>query len=103
MQIDSVNATLNERGSRYGKYSDVARVTQRLMSIVQSERNYEHLSDEHKTSLFMIFNKIARAVNGDPDYTDNWHDISGYATLAENACKTAPVTPQAVLDAEVVE
>lgn len=35
----------------------------------------------------MICNKIARAVNGDPQYFDNWRDIAGYATLAEKACE----------------
>lgn len=31
----------------------------------------------------MIFQKISRIVNGDPDYADNWHDIQGYARLVE--------------------
>jgi hypothetical protein len=31
----------------------------------------------------MIQHKIARILNGDPTYTDNWHDIAGYATLVE--------------------
>ena len=35
----------------------------------------------------MICNKIARAVNGDPQYFDNYRDIAGYATLAERACE----------------
>ena len=84
MNIDS---TLNERGARYGNYSDVASTTQQLMSIVESGANYEHLNAEQKTSLFITCNKIARAVNGDPNYIENWHDIAGYATLAERACE----------------
>ena len=31
----------------------------------------------------MIFNKIARQINGAKDYPDNFHYIAGYATLAE--------------------
>ncbi len=79
----SINETLNERGARYGNYSDVAGTTQQLMSIVECGANYKHLNAEQKTSLFMICNKMARIVNGDPSYIDNWHDISGYATLVE--------------------
>ena len=79
----SINETLNERGERYGNYSDVAGTTQQLMAIVECGANYEHLNAEQKTSLFMICNKIARIVNGDPNYIDNWHDIAGYATLVE--------------------
>lgn len=31
----------------------------------------------------MIATKMARIVNGDPDYLDNWHDIQGYAKLVQ--------------------
>ena len=85
--MTDINTTLNERGSRYGNYSEVAGVTQALNAIVESGANYEHLNAEQKTSLFMICNKIARAVNGDPQYFDNYRDIAGYATLAERACE----------------
>ena len=95
----SINETLNERGERYGNHSDVAGTTQQLMSIVECGANYEHLNAEQKTSLFMICNKIARAVNGDPQYFDNYRDIAGYATLAERACE-AVEKPRAILEAE---
>jgi len=84
--MSGIDSTLNERGERYGSYSDVAGTTQQLVSIVESGASYKHLNAEQKTSLFMICNKIARAVNGDPQYFDNWHDIAGYATLAEKSC-----------------
>jgi len=29
----------------------------------------------------MIFSKIARILNGDPNHLDSWTDIAGYATL----------------------
>ena len=85
--MNDVDSTLNERGARYGNYSDVSGTTQQLMSIVECGTNYEHLNAEQKTSLFMICNKIARAVNGDPNYIENWHDIAGYSTLAERVCE----------------
>jgi len=81
--MNEIDSTLSERGERYGNYSDVAGTTQQLMAIIECGANYEHLNAEQKTSLFMICNKMARIVNGDPSYTDNWHDISGYATLVE--------------------
>ena len=42
------------------------------------------LAPHQKESLEMIQHKIARILNGDPNYSDSWHDISGYATLVEN-------------------
>ena len=32
----------------------------------------------------MIFSKISRMACGDPDYSDNMHDIIGYAKILEN-------------------
>lgn len=49
--MSNINTTLNERGARYGNYSDVAGVTQALVSIVESGASYEHLNAEQKTSL----------------------------------------------------
>lgn len=85
--MSEIDSTLNERGARYGNYSNVAGTTQQLMAIVESGAIYEHLNAEQKTSLFMICNRIAWAVNGDPNYIENWRDIAGYATLAERACE----------------
>ena len=31
----------------------------------------------------MILHKLARVLNGDPNYADNWHDIQCYAKLVE--------------------
>jgi len=84
--MNNVSNTLSVRGSRYGEYSDVAKVTQDLMGVIEDAKSFSKLNDCQKTSLFMICNKIARAVSGDPNYEDNWHDIAGYATLAEKEC-----------------
>jgi hypothetical protein len=39
------------------------------------------LTPDQQEALDMIFHKIGRIVNGDPDYADSWIDIAGYATL----------------------
>ncbi|MEI1732899.1 DUF6378 domain-containing protein [Acinetobacter baumannii] len=79
----SIQKTLQQRGERYGDFAEVAATTQALMAVIDSAYNSEQLDDSMKTSLFMICNKMARIVNGDPNYIDNWHDIAGYATLVE--------------------
>ena len=100
--MNEIDNTLNERGERYGNYSDVAGTTQHLMSIVECGANYEHLNAEQKTSLFMICNKIARAVNGDPNYIENWHDIAGYSTLIEKSLMTTEGATNAKVVAQKV-
>jgi len=100
--MSDVDNTLNERGERYGNYSNVAGTTQQLMSIVERGANYGHLNAEQKTSLFMICNKIARAVNGDPNYIENWHDIAGYSTLIEKSLMTTEGATNAKVVAQKV-
>ena len=79
----SINKTLEQRGERYGKFKDVAATTYALQEILRNAKNHEHMIDDQVIALDMICNKMARIVNGDPSYSDNWHDISGYATLVE--------------------
>lgn len=82
----AVEDTLQERGSRYGDFSDNARIHQGILRGLLTEVGYDKLSDAHKSALDNIVQKIARIVNGDPNYKDNWHDIAGYAKLAEDRC-----------------
>ena len=79
----SINKTLEQRGERYGKFKDVAATTYALQEILRYAKSYEHMSDDQVIALDMICNKMARIVNGDPNYIENWHDIAGYATLVE--------------------
>lgn len=39
------------------------------------------LAPDQRESLEMVMHKIARIINGDPNYADSWHDIAGYAKL----------------------
>jgi hypothetical protein len=39
------------------------------------------LMPDQREALEMIAHKIARIVNGDPNYADSWLDIAGYAQL----------------------
>ncbi|WWO60477.1 hypothetical protein [Stenotrophomonas phage SOVA965] len=83
--MNTVDSTLEERGTRYGSYVDVSQTTADLFSILcERMEGRDDLHAYHIEALHMICNKMARAVCGDPMYADNWHDISGYARLVEN-------------------
>lgn len=81
---DSINATLEERGARYGSFRGHASITQRLKEAMQTHPKYEELSVSQTESLEMIAHKIGRIINGDPNYADSWVDIAGYAQLIVN-------------------
>ena len=82
----SVDTTLAERGKRYGNFDGHAEITQSLKLIMHTTKNWDSLSSDKKEALDMIVHKIGRILNGDPEYKDSWHDISGYAKLAEDNC-----------------
>lgn len=80
----SIDKTLNERGSRYGDFTDHARICQSLKRTMMRQPGWDRLPDIHKQALDVIADKIARILSGDPLYADNWHDIQGYAKLVED-------------------
>ena len=90
---DTVNATLSERGNRYGDFTDHARISQELQDVMHNTPNWDKLDPVKKEGLILIVHKIARALNGDPEYQDNWHDIQGYARLIEERCVVEQVCP----------
>jgi hypothetical protein len=77
----NINETLAVRETRYGEYIEVAAIAQNLKFVMQQSANWNQLEADQMESLDMIANKIARILNGDPNYDDSWHDIAGYATL----------------------
>jgi hypothetical protein len=77
--------TLNERGSRYGSYSDVIEARSRIMEILtqHNERSgLELLNNKFYIAMNDIVLKLVRA-SASPNYKDSWHDIQGYAHLIE--------------------
>jgi len=77
--------TLQERGARYGAFSEHAQIAQ---SIQDGYRIYPEkwnkLPPVVKQGLTVIADKIARILNGDEYYDDNYHDLGGYAKLMED-------------------
>lgn len=84
--MSELHDILAERRSRYGAFPDHARIAQELKGVVSdgiASNGYSFESDQRE-ALDMICHKVARIVNGDPDYADSWRDIAGYATLVAN-------------------
>lgn len=79
-----IQDTLNERAKTYGDFRDIARISGALQRAMRAGRNWDNLPEDAREALQAIASKIARILNGDPEHIDNWHDISGYATLVEN-------------------
>lgn len=85
--IDStIDDTINYRGQNYGKFEGTAGAAQALKNAFRYQMRIreKYLDPDQQEALEMILHKIARIINGNPDYVDNWHDIAGYAKLVED-------------------
>ncbi len=92
--VKTVDKTLDERGNRYGDFTNHAEIAQELQDTMRNHqhpnqlgelvRPWVYLSAVQKQALTVMADKIARILNGDPNYADNWHDIQGYAKLVED-------------------
>ena len=78
-----IDAILNNRGSNYGSFLGLSQVTQRLKGVAHqfAGQNNKTFDADQAEALDLIFTKIGRILNGDPNHTDSWIDIAGYATL----------------------
>jgi len=71
---------LDERGSQYGDWTQMAAVAQSLKSIAVTPQ----MSHTQRESMQLICTKIARIACGNPNHIDSWVDIAGYAKLEVN-------------------
>lgn len=81
--MTDIHEILAERGSRYGQFKDHAEISQQLKAVIMLHlaTRDKHLAHDQSEALSMICHKVARIINGDPDYIDSWQDIVGYAQL----------------------
>jgi hypothetical protein len=73
-----IQEILDERQKTHGEYKNVAETYAGLCQQI----DHEGLSATSYLAISMIFQKIARIVNGNENFQDHWIDIIGYAELA---------------------
>lgn len=81
---------LEERGKRYGSFARHAQISQSLKDTVQNYMGvkWHQIKPDQREAFEMICHKMARIINGDPDYHDSWADIAGYAKLVADRLET---------------
>lgn len=83
MTTQTITDILTERGSRYGTFHGHAEISQNLKQTIKRylEKREQRLADDQMEALEMICHKLARIINGDPNYHDSWTDVAGYSQL----------------------
>ena len=99
----TVSNTLAERGARYGQFADHARIAQGIQDVMRIAPNWDKLDLDMKQALTTIADKIARILNGDPFYLDNWHDIQGYAKLIEDRLNMIEESDDSLYETQPIE
>lgn len=84
--VQSTATVLEERGKRYGRFMSQAQIAQSIHIVLEQGmqlvgKNRFDFAPDQLEAINMIVNKIGRIYNGDPNYSDSWRDIAGYATL----------------------
>lgn len=88
--MTDVNKVLHDRNKTHGDFATHSKISQDLKFVVRNatspdgEYLWGKLDSMQKEALEMDLHKIARVLNGDPDYDDHWVDIAGYAQLVAN-------------------
>ena len=80
----NINDMLKGREGRYGSFEVHAKIAQGLKAVMHERSGWDALAQDQKEALEMIQHKIARILNGDPNYLDNWVDLVGYSQLVVN-------------------
>ena len=76
-----VSILLAGRAKRYGAFKDHAVISQGLQDVMRAALGWRRLAPDQKEALIMVQHQVARVLNGDPNYADNYVDIAGYAKL----------------------
>lgn len=78
-----VESTLEARELDYGDFAEGSEVFAALINAMGLGKRWNDVEGYQLNALVMIAHKISRLLNGNPNHRDGWHDIAGYATLAE--------------------
>lgn len=87
----TIGETLKERNSTHGDYSQQCEVTATIKNLMRHAHGNRHIAPELSEAIDMIAVKLGRIAAGNPNEIDHYHDIAGYATLAENFLRTVQV------------
>lgn len=79
--MTDIKEILAERGKTHGDYTQHARITQAIKTIIGDSPSAEMMTTHERETLDMIAHKIGRICAGNPHFEDHWRDIAGYATL----------------------
>ena len=89
---------IQEREKTHGSYKGTATWSQSIKDMFRSSSNWNTMTDGQKEALEMIAVKLARLLNGNPQFPDHWDDIAGYGKLGATSIESGERPSQLVAD-----
>lgn len=80
-QPTGIHATLSERGQNYGAFATHAAISQALKTVMHGTDGWGKMQPDQRECLEMVMHKIARLLNGNPQFLDTYRDCVGYLQL----------------------
>lgn len=74
---------LNQRQKTHGEFSEVSKTYSDFIKILERTGFFDKCEDYHRLAIDVIFQKLARILNGDMNFYDHWVDICGYSELVK--------------------
>lgn len=82
MEKDQIANLIAEREQTHGRFGDTAETAQELKAALCNRKGWHRMNLTQREALDMICSKLARLVNGNPNWSDSVVDIVGYLCLA---------------------
>ena len=81
--MNDVSSTLASRADTHGSFIENGKLMQDLKDKCRDAPNWYKLTPHQREAVDMICHKLGRILCGNPNHSDHWHDIAGYATLVD--------------------
>jgi hypothetical protein len=77
----NISDILQKRQESHGKYREHAAAKDMIYEVLSALPNWRSATPVQRQAALAIIDKLIRAFNGKPSFTDHWQDVMGYAQL----------------------
>lgn len=89
-RIYDVHTTLDNRELSYGSFVENSALAEAILDLCKgslTHTTWQQLAADQKYAITMNAYKLSRILTGNPNHSDSWHGIAGYATLVDKRLK----------------
>lgn len=81
--MTDINQVLAERGDNYGDWGRECRMNETIIEALATGEGWGRMEATQREAIRRMVMKMVRIANGNPDHSDSWTDLEGYARLGQ--------------------